>query len=78
MRELCRIIRHLGSGINSIQQASPLFEIVRLLVPLDHVASLIVDANHSIPQATEWQHIGDQINAAAACLADIADRLATS
>ena len=61
---------------------SPLFEIARVLVRLDHVASVIVNANHSImcaavmagvadcvassvrfviPQATEWQRIGNQI-----------------
>ena len=56
-----------------------------MLVRLDHVASVIVNANHgtmsaavvfrvadcirdrigiAIPQTTEWQHIGDEINTA--------------
>ena len=47
---------------------SPLFEIARVLVRVDHVASRIVNANHSIiadcvwlavPQATEWQLVGN-------------------
>jgi hypothetical protein len=63
----------------------PLFEIGRVLVGFDHVASLIVNANHSVmrpvarlcvvncvahcvwltvPQPTEWQPIGNQIDAA--------------
>ena len=62
-----------------------LFEIALVLVRLDHVASRIVNANHSImraaavkrvsdcvvdgvrfgiPQATEWERISEQINAA--------------
>src|SRR5438309_875243 len=68
-----------------IKSTSRLFEIARVLVRLDHVASFTVNANHSImraaeklsvvdrvadcirlaiPQPTEWQHIGDQIDAA--------------
>jgi hypothetical protein len=30
------------------RKASPLFEIARLLVRFDHVARIIVDANHGI------------------------------
>ena len=80
-RELCRIIRHLGSGIKSIQAISPLFELALVLMRLDYVASGIVNANHGImrtaeklcvegcvwlavPQPTEWQRIGSQIDAA--------------
>ena len=33
---------------NAYFQASPLFEIARVLVCLDHVARFIVNANHSI------------------------------
>jgi hypothetical protein len=85
MGELCRIVRHLGSGIIwgiHDKRALPLFEIARVLVRFDHVASVIVNANHGamraaamlriincigdlfVPQATEWQHIGNQIDAA--------------
>ena len=60
-------------------------KIARVLVRLDHIASSIVNTNHSIvraavmlgigdcvanrirlsvPQATEWQRIGTQIDAA--------------
>jgi hypothetical protein len=60
------------------------FELARVLVCFDHVASFIENANHGmmrateklcvvncvrgveIPQATEWQRIGNQINAARA------------
>jgi hypothetical protein len=66
-------------------KTSPLLEIALVLVRLDHIASRIVNADHSImlaaeelrvvdcipdsarlaiPQPTEWQRIGDQINAA--------------
>jgi hypothetical protein len=61
------------------------FEIACVLVCFDHVASRIVNANHSaslavefrisdcvadcvwlaVPQATEWQRIGNEIKAAA-------------
>jgi hypothetical protein len=44
-RGLCRIIRHLGSGNPAWLR---LFEIARVLVRLDHFASIIVNANHSI------------------------------
>jgi hypothetical protein len=49
-RELCGIIRHLGSEIsrNGDKHALPLFEIALVLVRLDHVASIIVNANHGI------------------------------
>jgi hypothetical protein len=48
--ELCGIIRHLGSEIsrNGNKHALPLFEIARVLMRLDHVASFIVNVNHSI------------------------------
>jgi hypothetical protein len=47
---LCGIIRHLGSEIsrNGNKHALPLFEIARVLVRIDHVASRIVDANHGM------------------------------
>jgi len=39
---------------------SPLFELARVLVRLDHVASLIVNTNHDISQLSirvvEWNH----------------------
>jgi hypothetical protein len=63
MEKLCRIIRHLGSGIqrNSDKRRSPLFEITRMLVRLDHIARFIVNPNRcirpAVPQATEWQRI---------------------
>ena len=38
-----------------------LFEIARLLVRLDHVACVIINASH---KATEWQNIENQIGAA--------------
>jgi hypothetical protein len=58
-----------------------LLEIARVLVRLDHVASLSINANHSVmwptaelrvtdcvwlavPQATEWERIGNEIKAA--------------
>ena len=34
-------------------ETSPLFELARVLVRLDHVASFIVNANHSIMRAAE-------------------------
>jgi hypothetical protein len=47
--ELCRIIRHLGSGILSQRtSALRLFELARVLVRFVHVARFIVNANHSI------------------------------
>jgi hypothetical protein len=49
---LCRTIRHLGSGIGTTKathtRSQPLFEIARVLVRCGHVASRIVNANHSI------------------------------
>ena len=30
------------------RKASPLFELARVLVRLDHIASIVVNANHSI------------------------------
>jgi hypothetical protein len=47
---LYRIIRHSGSRFcrNGDKRRSPLFEIARLLVRFDHVASFIVNANHGI------------------------------
>jgi hypothetical protein len=46
---LCRIIRHLGSGISQKRKkhALPVFEIARVLVRFDHIASRIVNANYS-------------------------------
>jgi len=49
MGELCRIIRHLGSGNPARLR---LFEPSLVPVHLDHVASFIVNANHSIMEAT--------------------------
>ena len=45
---LCRIIRHLGSGIqrNGDKRRSALIELARVLVRFDHVARRIVNANH--------------------------------
>ena len=44
-RELCRIIRHLGSGISRTgKRPLRLFELARVLVRLDHIASVIVNA----------------------------------
>jgi len=47
---LCGIIRHLGSEIsrNANKHALPLFELARVFVRFDQVASIIVNANHSI------------------------------
>jgi hypothetical protein len=45
MGELCRIIRHLGSGNTARLR---LFEIARVLVRFDQIASFIVNANHRI------------------------------
>jgi hypothetical protein len=49
-RESCRIIRHLGSEIsrNGNKHALSVFELGHLLVRFDHIASLIVNADHSI------------------------------
>jgi hypothetical protein len=49
-RGLCRIIRHLGSGIVSEPREARYgsLEIARVLVRLDHVARLVVNANHGI------------------------------
>jgi len=40
---------------------SPLFEIAFLLVPLDHVASRIVNANHGAVRAAEKLRVIDGI-----------------
>jgi hypothetical protein len=60
------------------RMASPFFEIALVFVRLDHVASVIVNADHgmmcvsncirdgigiAIPQPTDWQRIGNQIDA---------------
>jgi hypothetical protein len=47
---LCRIIRHLGSEIsrNGNKHALSVFELARVLVRLDHVASFIVNADRGI------------------------------
>jgi hypothetical protein len=49
-QQLCRIIRHLGSGIlrSGDKRRSPLFEIALVLVRFDHVASFIVNANRRV------------------------------
>jgi hypothetical protein len=46
-----RALRHnksflAGSAMGCKQKASPLFELALVLVRLDHVASVIVNANH--------------------------------
>ena len=43
-------LRHLGSGISRKRKkhALPLFEIALVFVRFDHVASIIVNANHRI------------------------------
>jgi hypothetical protein len=52
MGELCRIVRHLGSGIvwgaplTLPRQSSRSQQLARVLVRLDHIASFIVNANH--------------------------------
>jgi len=72
-------------GMVRVTKNLRLFELARVVVRLDHRASFIVNANHSmvraaeklgvadcvvdrvwlaIPQATEWQHFGNQIDAA--------------
>jgi hypothetical protein len=49
-RGLCRIIRHLGSGISrkGSKHTLRLFELARVLVRFDHVASVIVNANDCV------------------------------
>jgi hypothetical protein len=75
--------RYRGDAANkwrSVQKLLP-FEIVRVLVCFNHIACVIVNADHGItqaaaklrvsdsvrnfrvPQATEWQRIGEQIDA---------------
>jgi hypothetical protein len=46
----CRILRHLGSGIDArnVTSVLPLFEIARVLVRFNHVACFIVNATHGI------------------------------
>ena len=44
---MCRISRHLGSGIKARLR---LFEIALVLVRLDHVANCIVNANHKLSE----------------------------
>jgi hypothetical protein len=46
-RELCPIVRHLGSEIsrNGNKHALPFFEIAFVLVRRDHVARVIVNSN---------------------------------
>jgi hypothetical protein len=72
------------------------FEITFVLVRFDHVASGVVNANHSImspaeklcvadcvadrvwlaiPQPTEWERIGDQIDAAMITAGDFVNML---
>jgi hypothetical protein len=50
MARLCRIVRHLRSEISRSRNkhALRLFEIARVLVRLDHVATRIVNADHGI------------------------------
>jgi hypothetical protein len=50
---LCRIIRHLESEIsrNGNEHALPLFELARVLVRFDHVARVIINADHSVMRA---------------------------
>jgi hypothetical protein len=71
--------------VKGCKMASPFMALALVLVRFDHVATIIVNANHSIvraaaklcvvnciadrvwlavPQASEWQHIGNQIDAA--------------
>ena len=46
-RELCRIIRDLGSGIQQ-ERWEPFFELARVVVRLDHAARFIVNANRRV------------------------------
>jgi hypothetical protein len=49
--ELCRIIGHLGSGIIQAtlgRGCSTVLELARVLVRCDHVARVIVNANHGM------------------------------
>jgi hypothetical protein len=43
-----RLTKPLNHFTSAMHSCSPLFEIARVLVRLDHVASVIVNANHSI------------------------------
>ena len=73
-------IKHNLHTAQAAWQNSPLFELACVLACFDHVARLIVNANHSVmraaeklrvadcvadcirlsvPQATEWQRIGN-------------------
>ena len=45
--------QHGMSGRSAERKPSPLFELARVLVRLDHVARFIVNANHSIMRAAE-------------------------
>ena len=56
-------IKHNLHTAQAAWQNSPLFELVCVLVCFDHVARLIVNANHSVMRAAEKLRVAD-------CVAD--------
>jgi hypothetical protein len=57
-RELCRIIRHLGSGISrkGSKHTLRLFEIARVFVRFDHVARVVINASAGPMWVTPTAH----------------------